>query len=67
MLKTVKRTLDQFIESQAMGGVVLALAAVLALVISNSPWSGSYIAFRDWPGELRVGGDWLVLSKPLLH
>ena len=67
MLKTVKRTLDQFIESQAMGGVVLALAAVLALVISNSPWSGSYIAFRDWPGELRVGGDWLVLSKSLLH
>lgn len=67
MLKTVKRTLDQFIKSQAMGGVVLALAAVLALVISNSPWSGSYIAFRDWPGELRVGGDWLVLSKSLLH
>ena len=67
MLKTVKRTLDQFIESQAMGGVVLALAAVLALVISNSPWSGSYTAFRDWPGELRVGGDWLVLSKSLLH
>ena len=24
-------------------------------------------AFRDWPGEIRVGGDWLVLSKPLLH
>ena len=67
MLKTVKRTLDQFIESQAMGGVVLALAAVLALLISNSPWGGSYTAFRDWPGELRVGGDWLVLSKSLLH
>lgn len=20
-----------------------------------------------WPGELRIGTDWLVLSKPLLH
>ncbi len=67
MLKTVKRNLDQFIHSQSMGGVVLALAAVLALLISNSPWNGGYMAFRDWPGELRVGGDWLVLSKSLLH
>ena len=46
---------------------MLALAALLALVMSNSPWSASYTAFRDWPGELRLGGDWLVLSKSLLH
>jgi Na+:H+ antiporter, NhaA family len=67
MLKILKRTLNQFIDSQSTGGVVLALAAVAALVISNSPWSGAYTAFRDWPGELRLGGDWLVLSKSLLH
>jgi NhaA family Na+:H+ antiporter len=67
MLKTLKRGINQFIDSQSMGGVVLAFAALLALVISNSPWSAGYSAFRDWPGELRVGGDWLVLSKSLLH
>jgi NhaA family Na+:H+ antiporter len=67
MLKAIKRNIDRFIDSQSMGGVVLALAALLALVISNSPWSAAYNAFRDWPGELRVGGDWLVLSKSLLH
>ena len=67
MLKTVKRSLDQFLQSQSMGGVVLALAAALALLISNSPWRDSYEAFRHWNGELRVGGDWLVLSKSLLH
>ena len=67
MLKTLKRSIDQFIHSQSMGGVVLALGALVALVISNSPWSAAYNAFRDWPGELRVGGDWLVLSKSLLH
>ncbi len=67
MLKSVKRSLSQFIQSQSLGGVVLALAAALALVISNSPWAAAYNAFRDWPGELRLGGDWLVLSKTLLH
>jgi Na+:H+ antiporter, NhaA family len=67
MLKSVKRKLSQFIQSQSMGGVVLALAAALALVVSNSPWAGAYESFRGWPGELRVGGDWLVLSKSLLH
>ncbi len=67
MLKTFKHTVNRFIGSQSAGGVVLALAAALALVISNSPWAGSYNAFRDWPGELRLGGDWLVLSKTLLH
>ena len=67
MLKTVKRALEQFLQSQSMGGVVLALAAALALLISNSPWRDSYEAFRHWNGELRVGGDWLVLSKSLLH
>lgn len=67
MLKTVKRTIDQFIQSQTLSGAVLALAAILALVISNSPWSNAYNAFREWPGELRVGSDWLVLSKSLLH
>ena len=67
MLKTVKRALEQFLQSQSMGGVVLALAAALALLVSNSPWRDSYEAFRQWNGELRVGGDWLVLSKSLLH
>ena len=67
MLKTVKRSIDQFIGSQSTGGVLLVIAAVLALVISNSPWSSNYNTFRDWTGELRIGGDWLVLSKSLLH
>jgi Na+:H+ antiporter, NhaA family len=46
--------------------VVLAVTAVLALIVSNSPWSGMYEAFVSIPGEVRIGGDWLVLSKPLL-
>jgi NhaA family Na+:H+ antiporter len=67
MLKFVHRTLNQFINSQSLAGVILALAAVLALIVSNSPWSEAYNRFVQWPGELRLGHDWLVLSKSLLH
>ncbi|EJL82495.1 Na+/H+ antiporter NhaA [Polaromonas sp. CF318] len=67
MLKFVHRTLNQFINSQSLSGVVLALAAVLALVLSNSPWGEAYNRFVQLPGELRVGSDLLVLSKSLLH
>lgn len=67
MLKFVHRTLNQFINSQSLSGVVLALAAVLALIASNSPWGEVYSRFVQWPGELRLGHDWLVLSKPLLY
>ena len=67
MLKFVHRTLNQFINSQSLSGVVLALAAVLALIASNSPWSEAYVRFVELPGELRLGSDALLLSKSLLH
>ena len=56
----------KFFASESSGGIVLALAAVLALVISNSGWADAYLAFTRIPGELRIGGDALVLAKPLL-
>jgi Na+:H+ antiporter, NhaA family len=45
---------------------VLALAALLALIVSNSPWSAWYEQLLQVRGEMRVGGEWLVLSKPLI-
>jgi Na+:H+ antiporter, NhaA family len=66
LLKTIHRRANEFINSQSAGGVVLALAALLALIISNSPWSGWYEQLLQVRGEVRVGGDWLVLSKPLI-
>ncbi len=66
MFKTLQRKLSEFIQSQSIGGVVLAVAALLALVLSNSPWSPIYERFLQLSGELRIGGDVLVLSKPLL-
>ena len=51
---------------EAAGGVVLGLAALAALLVSNSPLAGAYEAFVTLPGEIRLGVDWLVLSKPLV-
>ena len=67
MFNFFRRSALRFIHSESSGGVVLALAALLALLVSNSPWSAVYQGFLAWPGELRVGHDWLVLSKSLLH
>ena len=51
---------------EAAGGVILGLAALAALVVSNSPLAAAYEAFVNLPGEIRIGVDWLVLSKPLV-
>ena len=56
----------KFFASESSGGIVLALAAALALVVSNSGWADAYVAFTRIPGELRIGGDALVLAKPLI-
>ncbi|MEY4712321.1 MAG: hypothetical protein RIS88_1778 [Pseudomonadota bacterium] len=45
---------------------MLALAAVVALVVSNSGWGEAYARFVSFPGEVRIGADALVLSKPLI-
>ena len=45
---------------------MLAFAAVVALIVSNSALAPLYRQFIELRGEVRIGGDWLVLSKPLL-
>ncbi len=60
MLSSVRR----FIASESIGGVVLAVAALLALIVSNSPLGDWYDAFLHLRTEVRFANDWLVLSKP---
>lgn len=58
--------LKRFFAAESAGGIVLAVATVAALLLSNSPWGIDYEAFRQLPGEVRIGDDALVLSKPLI-
>lgn len=56
----------RFFEHESSGGLVLGAAALAALLLSNSPWAPHYYAWIQLPGEVRIGGDALVLAKPLL-
>lgn len=58
--------LRKFFTNESSGGIVLAIAALLALIVSNSPWGAAYLDFTRIPGMVLVGRDWLVLEKPLI-
>lgn len=55
----------RFFAHPSAGGIALALAALAALIVSNSPASVWYESLLRTPGELVIG-DTLVLRKSLL-
>ena len=55
----------RFFAHESAGGIVLGIAALAALIVSNSAFAGWYEAFLRTPGEL-VLGKTLVLEKTLL-
>ena len=57
--------LKSFIASESAGGIALALTALVAIVVANSPLAASYRELVSLRGELRIADPWLVLSKPL--
>jgi NhaA family Na+:H+ antiporter len=55
----------RFFTHESAGGIVLGIAALAALVVSNSPLAGWYEALLRTPGEFVIGKT-LVLEKTLL-
>ena len=55
----------RFFAHQSAGGILLALAALAALLVSNSPWRAGYEALVQAPVEIRLG-TWLTLAKPVV-
>lgn len=66
MKKNPIERIGQFFAADSAGGIVLAIAAVAALLASNSWLSPIYQAFLETPGHVVIGDDALVLSKPLV-
>ena len=56
--------LKEFLRLEAAGGLLLFLAAILALVLANSPLSPLYGALLDTPLAVQIGA--LSIAKPLL-
>ena len=60
------QSMRRFIASESAGGVVLGLAALVALILSNSALAPLYERLVQMRVELRFADDALVLSKPWL-
>ena len=60
----LRRSIDQFFQHEASGGILLMLSAVAALIVANSSLSGIY---ESWLGTyLAITLDGEGLSKPLI-
>ncbi len=59
----IQATLKSFFRMESAGAILLLIAAVLAMVLQNSPLSGLYQSFLDTPVEIRIGA--LEIAKPL--
>lgn len=57
-------SLAEFLRLESAGGILLMLAAALAIILANSPLSSLYSLFIDTPVEVRIGA--LHIAKPLL-
>jgi NhaA family Na+:H+ antiporter len=59
------RALRAFLETEASGGIVLLVAAAVALVWANSPWSATYTSL--WHTEVRIGIGTIGFDGDLQH
>ncbi len=56
--------MKDFLQLESAGGILLMVAAMLAMIAANSPAADLYAYFLDTPVEVRVGA--LQIAKPLL-
>lgn len=61
----MKRTIiSDFFKLESSGGILLMMAALLALLLANSPFRSFYNLFLDTPVNIQVSA--LIIAKPLL-
>lgn len=51
-----KRITLDFLRTESASGMILAAAALVAIVLANSPWAGAYFGFIEAPFTVQVGG-----------
>ena len=64
MPPTIRRVLNNFLDMESAAGILLMIAAGLAIAVANSPLLAVYDLLLDTPVEVRVGA--LKIAKPLL-
>ena len=61
---TVLKSLREFLRLESASGILLVVAAILAMLVENSPLSYLYNALLGTPVEIRIGD--FEIAKPLL-
>ncbi len=56
--------INQFLRLESAGGILLFIAAILAIILANSPFYDQYELLLSTPVEVKVGA--LEIAKPLL-
>jgi NhaA family Na+:H+ antiporter len=64
MIAPAASALRDFLQKESAGGILLIVAAAVALVAANSPLSSAYFSALDIPVNLSVGA--FAIDKPLL-
>jgi Na+:H+ antiporter, NhaA family len=64
-IERVTTPFQEFSEKEATGGVLLLVAAAVALAWANSPWAASY--FTLWEHKFTIGFEDLALSMSIVH
>ncbi|MFG1244412.1 Na+/H+ antiporter NhaA [Xanthobacter versatilis] len=55
----------RFLRIEAMAGAALLFATLVALLLSNSPWSGQFLSIWQMPVGVRIGD--IAVSRSLQH
>lgn len=58
------KAIQDFLKLEASSGIILMLAAIVAMAMANSPWAHFYALFLDIPVQVSVGS--FIIAKPLL-
>lgn len=61
---SIADAVSDFMQLASAGGILLLLAAIVAMLVANSPLSGLYDSLLDTPVAVQVGA--LSIDKPLL-
>lgn len=60
----MRSLINRFLQLESASGLLLIIAAVIALIVNNSPLSHLYMGFLDVPVAVQIGA--LQIAKPLL-
>lgn len=60
----MNKTISRFMQLESAGGILLMFAAVLAMILANSPAQGLYQLLLNTPVEIKIAN--LEIAKPLL-